>query len=192
MIIKKLTSLKVSTVEAVAIQDKRTENLYFNIKHGSIGKELFMWWCGLAKKHFSPATADEKLALTGDEYILRPVRVGGELQYNKLNNLNYVLTLDAMEYHKTDVILFWEIPNKNYTDVSYTIDGDHNVIGTGTIGRERSGKLYTSPAPIIELYSSATLTWTGKTSNGEKVSQVITYDMSKGIWDINPIKTEEL
>jgi hypothetical protein len=196
MKILRLTSINVGPVIAQTFKkSKDANNIYFNIKHGSAGKNLWVYSCGLHSVHFKPANEKDSLELSGDNYILRPIkkRVGGSeddkiVLKDKIGNTLYSISIDNMRHHKKDIILFWEIPNNNYTDVSYTTSGNVSELGKGWIGKERNEKLYSSPAPVLEIQGNCSLEWVAVDIDGFKIKQTIKYDFEKANWDISPIK----
>jgi len=127
--------------------------------------------------------------LDDNKYTLTPYRSGGDICTDVLGNTNYSITLDYNTLHQRDLLVLWDIPNKNYIKVDYKVEGDSSKIGSGKNGRDRGDIVYVSPAPVIEIFGDAVLSWTGVTSDGTSHSQTSSYDYANGTWDIGRIKT---
>lgn len=166
---------------AVATIFKNKDTIHFNIKHGSSGRDLHVWSCGMDKKYFNPAKHQSStFELTDDNYVLLPVRKNGEQLKDKNNNNIYSVSIDNVKNHKKDIILIWEIPNNKYTSVVFTINGDVSLLGEGVIGKTRNGVDYTSPAPVLEIFGVCKLTWSGIDEHNNTVGGVIEYDKENG------------
>lgn len=188
MRLQKLTSLKILPVVAQVHKNKTNNSLYYNIKHGTHGEGLWMYSCGLYKPYFTPENEGDKLEMKDDNYIIKPVKKDNVILRDKKKNVVYNITIDLSETHKKDIIVFWEIPNKNYLEVSFKVSGLATLLGEGISGKERGEVLYSSPAPVIEVLGDCELYWTGKDIENKNISQTIKYDYAKGEWDIQPIK----
>ncbi len=184
----KLTGLGVSPVYATIYVGKRTQVRYFNIMHGS--RDFKVWSCGMNKHLFNPDNYGHditKLELSANNYTLRPIQTAknpGETQF-------YAVYSDNVDSHTTDTVLFWEIPNKRYTNVNYTFEGSCREIGCGETGMVRDGTSYMSPAPVLEIYGDVTLEWTGIDMQGKNLSQTIHYEYATSTWKIPPIEINE-
>lgn len=199
--IRKLTAFITEPVVAKVYFHKKNSKQYYNVKHGSSSKnanndsDLWSYSFGLAKNHFPVQDDVPELLLEGDDYIITTVKVNGESIKDKKGNVLYNISKDDNDVHKKDIILLWEIPNKNYIDVKYVAEGTCTILGEGISGKERGDVIYSSPAPVIEILGDVTLTWSGRyfdNNNGyKKVSQVIKYNYANNSWDIKPIVTGE-
>lgn len=179
----KLTSLCVMPVFANIYIGKKNQVKYFNIMHGS--RDFAVWSCGMNKRLFNPDHYPDvtKLELSDNNYTLVPV----ETAKNPENKQFYAVYSDNVESHTSDIILFWEIPNKRYTDIEYSFTGSCRELGKGETGMSRDGIVYKSPAPVLEIYGDVTLTWTGKDMQGRSLSQTVTYEYATASWKIPPM-----
>jgi len=189
MRILKLVDYKFIPVEPVVYTNKRNDSKYYNLIHGTKGVSTWKWSCSLDINYFT--VNDQPFTMDGDDYVLIPIRgVGGSIKKDIKGNAYYMLSKDNTYTHRKDILLLWEIPNKNYSDVKYTIVGDSEVLGSGCNGRIRGEKRYLSPAPIIEIFGDTTLTWSGVDTSGRTHSQTITYTRASDNWDINKINIQ--
>lgn len=178
----------VSVKPAIAkVFVSKNNDLYYNIKHGTRGDGLWEYSCGLRKVTFTPETPDDEYILKGNNYVLNPVKIETNYLTDGKNNNVYNIATDESDVHKSDVILFWDIPNKNYINVTYTMDGLCVKIAEGITGRTRGSTLFSSPAPVIEILGDCTLKWTGNQEDGSELSQTIKYHYTEETWDISPI-----
>jgi len=173
MKILKLDHIGIKNAKAVVFKNKKNNELYFNIKHGS--SKFWVWSASLDKKYYKPKNDNDVLELSENDYILIPIKGKKEVLKDKKNNTLYFISKDYMEIHKNDILLLWEIPNKNYTSVKYKVEGNASVIGTGMAGKERDNVKYTSPAPVVEILGNCKLTWEAVDVNGDKYKQEIEY-----------------
>ena len=193
----KLTAVKVEPVVAKIYYHKKNDKKYYNVKHGSNkstnnSNELWSYSFGLSKNDFPVTDGIPELLLSEDDYIISTVKKDGEIIKDRKGNVLYNISKDDNCMHKKDIILLWEIPNRNYTDVIYTTEGVCNILGEGVSGKERGDVMYCSPAPVIEILGDVTLTWNGVHNlDGvvNRVSQTIAYDYTKNIWHVEPIVT---
>lgn len=188
MIIKRLTGKEILPAKAITVTGKDGSSHYFNLKHGSYGKSMSLWWCGFATRYFKPEGISDTLILDSNDYIIVPIKDGDKVKRNRDNNACYYISKDDMEYHKTDILLLWEIPNRNYIDVTYELTGSVSEIGCASTGKQRDDILCKSPAPILEITGDCKLSWVATDHNGDKFHQVIRYDSSINSWDIKPIE----
>ena len=193
----KLTAFKQEAVVAKIYYHKKNGKMYYNVKHGSSKttnntNELWSYSFGLSKSYFPVSEENPELVLKDDDYVITTVKIDGEVIKDKKGNVLYNISKDDNNVHKKDIILLWEIPNKNYIDVKYVAEGTCTILGEGISGKERGDVIYSSPAPVIEILGDVTLTWTGRyydNNTYKKVSQVIKYNYANNSWDIKPIIT---
>lgn len=186
----KIANNEIKNVVARAI--KKSDKLYYNINFGSNGtfknkklKELHLL---LNVRFFIPNNLQDELVLDQDYYILNPYRnKEGQIIKDKYGNIVYIVGKDDAYFHKKDVVLFWEIPNYNEIDVEYKIDGNYNIIGEGSLGKERGEETYSSPAVIVELNGNCTLSWKSK-----KYKQEIKFTYDSGKFDIGIIEYKRI
>lgn len=187
MRVLKLTAVTSSPAIATVYNNRRNKELYFNIKHGSQGTELWAYSCELSKDFFAPETPSAELKLDQDNYVLIPVKKNGDLVKDKKGNALYMLTVDHNHNHRRDLLLFWEIPNVNYTDVGYSISGMANEIGKGWSGKDRGEYIFKSPAPVLEVYGDAVLEWHAQNKAGDTFKQTI--NIVNGNVEVKPVIT---
>lgn len=187
MRVQTLTAVTSSAAIATVYNNRRNKALYFNIKHGSQGTELWAYSCELSKDYFIPELPSDELKLDQDNYVLIPVKKNGSVVKDKKGNALYMLTVDHNHNHRRDLLLFWEIPNVNYIDVTYSISGMANEIGKGWSGKDRGEYVFKSPAPVLEVYGDAMLEWSAKNKNGDTFKQTIS--IINGNVEVKPVIT---
>lgn len=189
MRILKLTDLKILPMEAYLysrVKDGVTKK-YYNIKHGSEEKGFKVYKCLLDKVYFNPELLnDNPLILKDDNYCLK------QFISKDKNNKQFVISVSNVETYKRDILVFWEIPNFNFTDVEYTLTGNVSEVDHGIIGKYRPNAIYKSPAPVLEIYGSCKLSWKAISDTNIEYSQTIEYDITKDSWVINSIQTKDL
>lgn len=193
MRIAKLTTSALTPVEAVAVANKHDkEKLYFNVKHGTKGKSDVFWVysCGVSTECAKPSSLEDICSLDKDNYILKQIRVKGKVLKDRNDNALYNIHSDNNLCHKRDLIVFWEIPNKYYHDVTFDIKGDVKLLGSGKTGYVRDDIQYISPAPVLEIYGNASLTWRAIDLENRIIAQKIEFVNGDPI--INKIETEYL
>jgi len=189
MKIIKLNATSIDKVKAHINKKRGTGEKYFSIKHGSSG--FWIYYIMLSRNFFTLDNEDDVLELKGDDYVLKPLKRRNSVIKDSKGNTVYCLEKDYMENHKRDNLVFWEIPNKYYTDVKHTISGMAKEIALGTVGKERNGIEFSSPAPIVEVLGDCTLSWVGKNEDGKIVQQSIKYDYMSNTWDIGIIEIKD-
>lgn len=186
MRILKLTAVSCSPAIATVYSNRKNKELYFNVKHGSQGSDLWAYSCELNKDYFKPDSASAELKMDADNYVIIPVKKNGQLVTDKKDNTLYMVTIDHNQNHKHDLLLFWEIPNVNYTKVEYKLSGMVNCIGTGWSGKERGNICFKSPAPVLEVYGNAVLEWSAIDQDGNSLKQTIS--IVNGNVEVKPIE----
>lgn len=189
MKIIKLNAANIDNVKAHVSKKAGTGEEYLSIKHGSSG--FWVYYIMLSKNFFNSDKTCDALEMKGDDFVLKPLKKKGVVIKDNKGNIVYCLEKDYMENHKKDNLVFWEIPNKYYTEVKHKIEGTAKEIAGGIVGKERNGVSYSSPAPIIEVLGDCKLSWNGKNEDGKEVSQTISYDYMKNDWDIGKIKIKD-
>ena len=165
MRIRKLTTNLLLNVKAKIITNKNNGAKHFNIRHGSASEGLHDYVIYTDNRYFKPEENENEGAFNDDDYILKPVYKNDIHIQDRKDNYSYTISKDDVEDHKKDYIVLWEIPNKFYTDVKYEVSGNAIVLGTGYSGRVREGTLFSSPAPVLEVYGTTTLEWSGIRDN---------------------------
>ena len=187
----RLTSLGCKPMEATIYRKKDKDGgikKYYNIRHGSI-ESGFKTFLSLLDSRVYPVNEDENpLILDKDTYTIRP--------YTKVTDPNYGNTVYLVSESNTlstknDIILFWEIPNSYYTNVSYNIEGNARVIGSGSIGKIRVEGKFESPSPVVEIIGNCKLSWSAYSKNNgvtKHIEQHIEYDYIDMKWNIGIVE----
>lgn len=182
-----LSELKTTPAIAQVYHNKTKGQLYYNIRHGAPGVN-FGYWLGMISPSVAiPKDINDILTMDDDSYTLSAHRKNGETVTDKLGNVTYTINKDFSSMHKNDTLLLWEIPNKEYVDVRYSISGNAKEIGIGYNGKDRGDVVYKSPAPVVEVYGKAILAWTAINVDGEMQTQTIHIDQN-GAFNIETIK----
>ena len=188
MRIRKLTTNLLLNVKAKTVNIKPTGATHFNIRHGSASEGLHDYIIYMDRRYFKPEDNVTEKVLNDDDYILKPVYKNNIHIQDRKDNYSYTLSRDEVEDHKKDYIILWEIPNKFYSDVKFDVSGNAIILGTGYSGRVRDGKVYSSPAPVLEVYGTTTLEWSG-IRDDKLYKQIITFKDDQ--WNIGQvIKTD--
>lgn len=204
MKIKKLNHIQITSAKAYARTNKYTDKLFYNIILGSEGEGFFPYFISLAYKHFKPNNISDVLELTDDNYVIKTVKEyyklvdGKKIPYTDKEQKPIKTLKDGKKYftiYKTngysfpkDTLLIWEIPNIKYTNVTYSLSGDVELIEEGGgIGKERNGVKYVSPCLLLEIYGDCELKWNAINRNNEKIQQIITYKYNSDEYSISDI-----
>lgn len=192
----KIVKLTTAEVKSAICQtySKKKENgkVYrtYSIKHGTSGTDFGYWLLPVTSSIDIPTSDGDSKELNDNKYILVK-RKQDNKSVDRLGNNLYMLAMDYNTLHQKDLIVLWEIPNKNYTSVIYTINGDVEYLGKGYNGKVRGSIIYKSPAPVLEVFGDCTIGWEAVNKEGHTCTQQIAYDYARGQWDIQPIVTSE-
>lgn len=192
MRILKLDALNTSPM--VATIYSKNSKVYYNIKHGDTGYESKPLSYGIDKKILDPKLNKNEpfILLNKSNYTIKPIykKNIGKVQDTNGNDI-YLVSADNNNSHVEDILLFWEIPNKNYKNVIYTLNGDCTKLGQSITKKERGNDTFITPAPVIEIFGECVLMWSGDSQDNKNVSQVIKIykENDKLIFNIEPIKT---
>lgn len=183
-----LTAYSLRPAVAVAFRNNK-EDMYFNIKHGGIGHASHVYSMGIDKSLGRPTSMDERLTLTKTSYVILPIvdKKTGVQKKDRNNNPVFYITHDTVNDHTNEYVVLWEIPNKRYTNVKYTLDGDAHVIAEGSHGKRREINGFHSPSPIIEVSGPCKLSWSAVTQDGRNIEQTILFDNDS--WSIGSVET---
>ena len=181
----RLTYLATEEVKAQAFKSNNKESMHYAVKHGTDGSNFGYWLGRISKKVSEPDNISDVFTLKGNNFILLPVKRDSEILRDKLGNIVYTIGIDFNTMHQKDIILYWEIVNKNYNTIEYSISGDVSEIGKGYNGKDRGDIVYKSPAPVLEIYGNCTLNWTAVDVLGDEYTQEIVYHDND--WDVKPI-----
>lgn len=165
MFIQKYFNYKMSPAVAKMYNNskKGKDFIVYTVDIGSTGKTLWKYFMKLGSSITSklhPETTE--VTLDGNNYYIKPARnKDGEIVKDNMGNVRYKIEEDSSDAFKNDIILFMEIPNKNYTDVKYKISGCATELAIAYIGKERTEQKTTrSPALVLEITGDFTLTYT--------------------------------
>lgn len=180
MKIKKITHKGIVPVTTVLHKN------FHNVRHGTRGKNLWAYSISISSKLLNAVVEPESAVLDKDNYVLLPILNNKTHLQDGMGNYMYFLSESDRDYDKNDFIILWEIPNKMFTAVKYSIGPNVELLGEGINGEGRHGKQYTSPAPVLEIRGPTVLKWTGKDKDGHWVSQDIKFNGSND-WTIDPL-----
>lgn len=194
MRILKLTVNGVSKVTAYAHMNNKTNKLNYNLKLGIPG-ENFGYWLGVVSSAVAlPEKLSDELDLSAsDKYVMTAMKANGAPKKDKLGNTLYKITKDNSDVYKKDILVIWEIPNNNFVDVKYTIEGNAKELGIGYNGKDRGDYIYKSPVVILEVTGDCTLEWQSENIITRDLHmEKITYEIDKDNWTTNYIITPYL
>ena len=185
MKIVSLTENGVGKVVAKAYVNNNSK--HFNIIHGSKG--FWEYRIGIFDNYAKPENEDDILELNKENYIIKPVmsRANDDFYKDARGNIVYNLT-EGNDDINHDCLVLWTIPNKRYTDVTYLVKGQCDVIAVAEHGIERPNNVYRSPSPVVEIFGSSELIWTAKKANGDKVRQSVKYNYKSGEFIIGAVE----
>ena len=187
MRILKLDMYGIHTPEAKVYKNKQGK-LYFNYHHGLKLKNFHLYTLSFSTRHFLPKSESDKLILKDDNYIIMPIIKDGEKLKDNNNNILYNVHVDNNKSHIKDVILFWEVPNRNYSNIKYKLEGDVELIAEASSGITRSGKLSITPMPVLDIFGDCKLSWNAVNSKGENIEQTIEFNYYEDRWDMSDMK----
>ena len=195
MYFKKISCYDLVPCIATVYKNKKTNGLYYNLRLGTTGEETWEYVLLFDKRYFSPEAPIDRLELNKDNYIIKPVKERdkeGKLLPKKdlKNNIIYVVGEDESSFHKKDLILIWELPNRNFTNIEYSIKGPHNILAEAKTGKERNNKVFTSPIVLVELLGDCKLSWEGTQDSGDALCQNINFKYETGQISIDTIKSK--
>lgn len=180
-------------------QNESNENTYsYYIKHGSFGKDLWAMKIYLHRKSFPPTKPGDTLILDKDDYNLSAIRKSTQDSKRKSpaylkdrNDNNIYLISQAPEYKLDDtIIVLWNIPLRNLTNIKYKLHGGATSIGEGINGKTRIDKRMKAPAPLIEVYDDCILEWTGQDPvTGTLFKQNIKFVKNSDTWTSEDLHT---
>ena len=201
MRIKRLTLTDILPAIAhcvVTNKDKDKEKLGYVIRHGSFGPDSFALTTYLGYRYFKVGNKGDTLTLEGNEYICVPIirkdenGVGTPIKDKAGNNI-YVINKEERIGFNSDIIVYWEFPYSTYKDIEYSLEGKVRELAVGKTTTWYLDNKVVVPAPMLEVYGSCKLHWSGIDINkGQKISQIISYTAGDDIWSIPAYKIEEL
>ena len=167
------------------------DRVYFNYRFGLKRYGFSEYRLTFSYKDFKPNSITDVMTLDKDNYIILPITKNDKDQYNKNNQKLYCVYEDKSKSHTKDTILFWEIPNRNYTNIEYRLEGDVSLLAQASTGLVRNEKTFKTPILMLDVYGSCELHWEANNYLGDKVSQTITYSYEDDRWDLESIKTTQ-
>lgn len=195
MYFKKISLYDLSQPEATVFKNKKTGDLFYNLRLGTTGDGTWEYVLLFDKRTYIPTNVSDKLVLDGNNYIIKPLKTKDQEGKHQLikdgqDNVQYIVSEDGSSFHKKDLILVWELPNRNFTKIDYNIKGSHNILATAITGKERNGKTYVSRIVLAELLSDCELHWEGEQDTGDILEQTISFKYETGQFTINLIKSK--
>jgi len=187
MKILRLSNSVISCAIADKYVDSNSGKVHFNINHGSRGTNTWRWYACLHDLYFK--SEESHITLDGDAYELDPVMRNGSPLVDSKDNQCYNVVMDNDPCHKNDILLLWTIPGRGYDNVEYSVTGNIELIGEGSSGKSRLEGAASYPSPILLISGDCKLHWSGVNSNGDKVSQNISYDYWNTNWGIEPVES---
>lgn len=180
----KISGIDVKNVIATTHVNKKGE-MFYNIILGSKDSTQKFYTLYIGTKFKRPTSSEDKYELIGDDFCISSIKTKKGDNLKDLNgNQIYCIYRDENTMYKSDVLLLLEIPNKMYTDVSYKLEGDIEELAKASVGKERMGVVYSSPALMLEIFGDCKITWQGLDRNKNQVGKQILYSYDKGTWDI--------
>lgn len=188
MKLTRITQYDIHPITPIVYKTKQGKK-YLNILLGTLHPHGKKYTIKLESQVFD---VDNPKELLEDTYILKPFIRNKKPETDKHDNINYVLTKDSNSIHKKDVLLIWEIPNNNYLNITYNLQGSCQKLVEAVSGRSRTNNKLTAPCLLIEVLGDCKLEWRGVDLDGRQVSQTIDYDYNKGAWNIRPIEVKDM
>lgn len=182
-----LTGLHTPVAKVIRWNNK----LYFNYIFGLKRPGFAQYTLAFDAKEFKPKDEEDKLELNGSDYIILPIKRNNVSVSDRHGNVVYCAYRDRIKAHMRDIVLFWEIPNYNYTNIEYTISGDAWKMAEASSGVVRPSGITKIFMPVINIYGNTVLTWTALNSENKVVTQEVKYDITTDDWDVGNIITEE-
>lgn len=174
----------------IAKATKYKDNLVYNYTHGFNVPGYDKFHIHLSKRDFKPTSLEDVLPLDKDYYVLSPLKYkDGNLAKDKHNRQRYCVFIDENKYHSGDIVLFWEVPNRNYENIVYKVEGSVDILVDLNIEITRNNKTIVTPNPILLVYGSCKLYWSANIGS-EVVKQEIVYDYSIDEWSTGDITKE--
>lgn len=186
----KLTEYALNQVKPTIFKNKNNIT-YFNIVLGNRDIHGFRYGIRLDKIMFDPEINPD-VVLDKDNYTIRPYIKdvdGNKLVYkDRQDNTVYVLSKDNDISNTKDILLIWDIPNNMYKDITFTTNGDVNVLACAYNAKTRGTAYYKSPVLLLEIYGDCELQWKGYNSKQETIEQTVSYKQKSNEWDIGLVK----
>ena len=186
MKILKLVGYDITTPTARVYKSKDNKS-YFNLSHGKRGSGLWNWVATIDTSIGQPKNDDDVLLLDRNDYVIIPCTKQNKPVKDLKGNISYNVTCEHDDVDN-DIMLLWTPTTKHFKDVKIEITGGVDEIGMAYYGKHYKTESYSIPSPILILFASATLSWTGTDYNNNKYKQTITYNpYDKEPWDIGNI-----
>jgi len=190
MRILKLTTDKIEPITARVYKNKDNNELYYNIKHGTYGPDSWAYSCCLYKPIFTPVNENDKYILDNNNYELKAIIKDDKILKDKHGNVVYNITTNKHNSDNRHNIIFWELPNKEYKDITYEVIGIFSILGSGITNHGTIDNLLLAPALVIEAVGPVKLTWKAKDINDNNLSQTVSYIAKHNKWIVGDIIKE--
>lgn len=167
------------------------DKVVFTVPIGSSGSDLWVYYMTLGKSITNTIDSNktEEIVLDKNNYTIKPIKnKDGEIIKDKKGNIRYRIEIDNSSAFKNDMILFMELPNKNYVETEYELEGNAVILAKAYIGKERASVIFKSPALVLEVTGDFKLKYKAKDQDGKIVNVLFTYDYKNST--LTP-KTEE-
>lgn len=166
------------------------DKLVYTLAIGSPGVDLWLYYMSIGKSILKniEGTPDE-IVLDKNSYTIRPIRDANKnVIKDKKGNIRYRIEEDPNTAFKNDMILLVELPNKNYLEIKYRLEGDVSLLAEACTGKERQAMTFKSPALVLEVTGDFKLVYEAKDQNGNLVTGAMSYDYTRKTF--NPIDKE--
>lgn len=187
MRIIELNNLGVRTPVAKVYQNKEGK-LYYNYKIGLKYKDCKEYTLSFSNKDYTPNTKDDVLILDKDNYNIVPVYKNGELAKDRNNNQVYTVREDNTVSHRSHSLVIWELPNNDFVDIKYELEGSVAKLADASSGVYRNDTMYITQILMLSVHGDCKLTASFKDSEGKSYVKTYTYKCLTDKWDIGEIK----
>lgn len=166
------------------------DKMVYTLAIGSPGTNLWLYYMTIGKSILKNIEGTpEEIVLDKNSYIIRPIRDANKnIIKDKKGNVRYRIEEDVNATYKNDMILFVELPNRNYVDIQHKLEGSVTLLAEAWAGKERQDTTFRSPALALEVTGDFKLVYTAKDQNGNVVTGVMSYDYARKTF--NPIDKE--
>ena len=176
----KLSDHKLDKLVANVYKNDKNGNLYYIVRHGDLNVKNIsaQYTLSIDSKLAKPKEESDIFVLEDETLTIKPIYVRGSLVKNKRNEQLYTITAERSGMPDKDMFVFWYIPANRckHGDVTYTLQGNVNLIAEARYAKDRGEVIFSTPAPVLEIYGNCVLTWSGVDLDGKKHGQSITYD----------------
>lgn len=163
---------------AAIVKSNKDGQLYYNLRIGGTGTGNTRYHIGIDKNISKPETLNDLLVLDKNNYVIVPTidRSTKKQKRDFNDNPIFYITKNNMKDHVHDYLVLWEIPNKFYTSVDYTVNGNVYVLAKVKQCKLRNDKRYESPALVLEVVGQCSLSWKAVDECNNTIQQKIYFD----------------